>query len=177
VREDELGRRMKQTEAETKRNLLKLHKLQVIDYVPKTDKPFLTFLENRQLKTGIDKRNLEWSKERASERLQSLISFCSATLKCRSVQLLEYFDETAATPCGKCDFCRDLKKRELSNEAFNELVRTIKMNLMEQPMSAEMLAAKFKTADEKNLFAAVRWLLDEGWVINNSENNLVWRRD
>ncbi len=58
----------------------------------------------------IDNMEDEKEKKKAVENLRRMSSFASVNV-CRRKQLLEYFNESAASSCGNCDICTDEVER------------------------------------------------------------------
>lgn len=95
-------------------NLLNLLKKQdIVDYVKATDKPQIIFMrpvvseKNLFIYEKYHKLKLAYEK-----RLDALLSYVQTKNICRSIILLEYFGETAAEPCGHCDYCVEKNKAE-----------------------------------------------------------------
>jgi ATP-dependent DNA helicase RecQ len=63
---------------------------------------------------------LKVRKEVAMEKLAFVKDFLTKP-ECRSIQLVRYFGQ-ATTPCGYCDYCRSLKKKEFTPEELKGLV-------------------------------------------------------
>jgi ATP-dependent DNA helicase RecQ len=117
IREEELGKRTNMTTDKVVEMLVKLSKLQVIEYIPRTDNPRIVFTENR-----IETKDLILSPEYYMNRLrdalkrsEAMIHYAESTHKCRSQALLAYFGEPDARRCGKCDVCIQRNKIELTD--------------------------------------------------------------
>lgn len=169
-----LAKRLKTQPSSIAQTFKKLHQLNMLDYHERSELPQITYLHERFPHTSISKEDLELSKERSLERLKALTLFCETGLKCRSVQLLQYFDETNAEICGKCDVCRKLKKEELEAEMFEKLVSFLQIELHENMHTAEELCNKIGLQHEKKLVKVIRWLLDEGHLKLLDNQRLIW---
>jgi len=53
----------------------------------------------------IEERGLHQRRFRANERLRKMIEYAAGDGKCRRAQILGYFGQTFASPCGACDVC------------------------------------------------------------------------
>jgi ATP-dependent DNA helicase RecQ len=81
-------------------------------YIERFDIPGKRIRGTRLLKPDVLARNLELDRKAIAEKdkrdrakLKSMVEMCYAE-KCRQVNILEYFGEDDAVPCGNCDACR-----------------------------------------------------------------------
>ncbi|MEH0155500.1 ATP-dependent DNA helicase RecQ [Limibacter armeniacum] len=85
----------------------------IIIYENQKEQPQLTFLKPRytvqQLPFNIKKMQEEKMQEMA--RIKSVINYARNKERCRTLMLLEYFDEQSDAYCGVCDNCLKKKKR------------------------------------------------------------------
>lgn len=174
ISEEEIARRLNSTARHVSEQLQKLKKVNLLDYEPRSEKPQLTFLQPRLTETGISKFELEETKEKAMDRLKAMVAYCEVSNLCRSIQLLSYFDENNANPCGKCDICRKLKNLEMSSEKFYKLAAMLKSELLITPASAEAILQKCGIGHEKHMLQVIRWHLDEGFIEYDNTQKLKW---
>ena len=169
-----LAKRLKTQTGLVSKTLKRLHQLNILEYHERSDLPQITYLHERFPHTSISKAQLEQSKERSLERLRAITLYCETGIKCRSIQILHYFDETSAENCGKCDVCRKLKKEELELEIFEKLIGFLKLELLEKMQTTEELCYKIGIQKEKELIKVIRWLLDEGHLQMLDNQRLIW---
>ena len=81
-------------------------------YIDRFDIPGKRIRGTRLLKPDVLARNLELDRKAIAEKekrdrskLKAMIEMCYAD-KCRQVNILEYFGEPDAAPCGNCDACK-----------------------------------------------------------------------
>lgn len=106
-----------------------LNKLKIIEYIPQRTTPFVTFLEERLHPKSfrISEENYDLLKQNYEKRIQSVLDYAQRQDKCRSRLLLEYFGETNAQDCGRCDIChknsaiREKKIKQTEKEIVNLL--------------------------------------------------------
>ena len=177
IREEDLAKRTNLTIDKVIEFLVKLSKLQVIDYVPRTDNPRIVFTENR-----IESKDLtlspEYYKNRlrdAQQRTESMIHYAESTHKCRSQALLAYFGESDSRRCGKCDVCIQRNKIELTDLEFNSILKEIKPLLNTKPSSLEELVSMVSSVSEDKVIRAIQWLLDNDKIEMNKERQYFWR--
>lgn len=154
--------------------LKKLDELGIIYYFPQTDQPRVTFLTPRADAKSmfINKVYLEERRKDQQEKLASMINYATERSVCRSVMLLNYFDEKEAKDCGVCDVCLE-RKRNVTNlselDAFRNLIVA---ELSGGPVQLQDLHAKFNNYPIENITNFIRQLQDEG-TLKVYENNEV----
>ncbi|MCX6245466.1 MAG: RecQ family ATP-dependent DNA helicase [Bacteroidetes bacterium] len=177
IREEEIARRTGLTPDKVTEFLVKLAKLQVIDYIPRTDLPRIIYTEDRVESKDIS-ISAEYYKDRfreAGKRTDAMIHYAESTHKCRSQLLLAWFGESEARRCGKCDVCIERNKIELTDLEFNSILKEIKPILKTKPCSLEELVAAATSVSEDKLIRAVQWLLDNEKIEMNQERKYFWR--
>lgn len=112
---------------ETYRILIGLSKKRIIDFIPRRNIPLITYLTDRVdgeeivlSKDVYDDRKREFAK-----RIQSVIAYARNNGECRSSQLLAYFGETDAHPCGHCDVCMNHNPAYMSDDQLEPIKQTI----------------------------------------------------
>ena len=80
-------------------------------------------------------------KEKAKQRINSVVNYVNETTTCRSRLLLAYFDENEHRDCGYCDVCVEKQKQYLENE--EQIKHDIKEVLQQQSYSLQELNEKF----------------------------------
>lgn len=116
INDFKIARAARMDVANVKRDLEKLHKLQLVDFIPTSGLPRILFLQPRTDTRflTITKENYEKLKKQARLRIESVIDFVRDTNTCRSRKILQYFNETAFEDCGTCDVCL---RKERQNDA------------------------------------------------------------
>ena len=177
IREEDIAKRAGLTSDKVIEILVKLSKLQVIDYIPRTDKPRIIFTEDR-----IESKDLRLSpahyKDRflaAQKRIEAMIHYAVSTHKCRSQALLAYFGESDARRCGRCDVCIERNKIELTDLDFNTILKDIKPLLQTKPCSLEELVESVISVNEDKVIRALQWLLDNEKIEMNRDRKYFWR--
>ena len=90
-----------------------LDHLGILTFIPHNSTPTITLLTPRQEAHYITLPTEVYKDRRAAfaERIERVIDYCTSLRPCRSQQLLAYFGQTDAPPCGQCDVCTRKKKR------------------------------------------------------------------
>ena len=170
IKESDLAKRVGISRTETVKILSKLHELQIITYIPQTDKPHLNFIEPR-----ADSQHLYIDRKYHADRYQIHKSQVEAVLayaenhKCRSQQLLNYFNETHAKVCGVCDVCIENKKLAKSDGRTDEIIKEILNELSKSPSHLDQLMEAITTGNTNERLKVIRMLLDAGTIKVNGE--------
>ncbi len=161
-------------EVEKMLHYLQMHGL--IEYIPQTDKPQLTFLTPRLKNEDVqlDAKVLEQRKRRFISRAMAMLNFAESKTACRNLILLSYFGETATQRCGTCDYCRQRNKMDLNDMEFETIRSKMKELITGGSETVESLLAKFPPAALQNTGNALQWLFDTGFIEKNENNILVW---
>lgn len=152
--------------------LKKLAEMEIVDYYPASKKPFVTFLRDRTSKENLvfNVAKIADLKEKQRKRLLAMIQFVTNKSVCRSTQLLEYFGEKNAEPCGNCDACASKKKEEL---AVAQLSDAILQKLQEKPRTISELLGTLSSFDENQVKTVVKMLLDQQKVSYTNGAQLI----
>ena len=174
--EAELARRSDLSVEKVVSNLKYLGKLQLLDYLPQTDKPRVIFIQER-----LDTRDLTISPENysdrlkdAEKRLEKMIGYAETTNKCRSQALLAYFGECHTKRCGRCDVCIERNKISLNEMEFDSVVSAIKPLLKTKPCTIDELVAGADPINEDKVIRAVQWLVDNEKITIDTDRKYRW---
>jgi len=176
INETQLAKRAEMSKDDVIKKLVYLDKVKMVNYIPVKTNPQLVFAVERLSIKNIDfsKENYDNLKTAAEERLQSLLDFCTNSLRCRSQQLLAYFGETKSVRCGVCDVCSSKNKTDLNELEFNQIKEQIFTALSKNPLHLYDLVTKIEEFDEDEVIAVIRWLLDNTNIIRQSDERLKW---
>lgn len=170
IKESDLAKRVGINRIETVKMLSKLHDLQIITYIQQTDKPHLNFIKPR-----ADSQHLYIDRKYHADRYQIHKSQVEAVLayaenhKCRSQQLLNYFNETHAKVCGVCDVCIENKKITKKDALNDEIIKEILNELSKSPCHLDQLMEAISTGNSNERLKVIRMLLDAGTIKVNGE--------
>lgn len=174
VNEAQVARVVKTT-TEQAINLLKhLHKEGLLDYRPMKDRPQLLFSRERVDPSNltIDLAAYHFRKERQGLRIQKAVEYAN-TPRCRSQQLLAYFDEKSGE-CGTCDVCLGRTKTELSTDDFERYKLKIKQLLIAEKLTEAQLLEAFSSNRQPAVIKALAYLLDEE-IVERVQERLTWK--
>ncbi|MEN9522595.1 MAG: hypothetical protein RL065_972, partial [Bacteroidota bacterium] len=121
--ESKMATELKTSVDAIKKMLFDLNQMNIIDYSPAKDKPQIILLKPREKSENIELNlvELELLKRKNEKHIQSMIGYVNNNSTCRTIYLLNYFDEKYPMPCGKCDVCIEYKKKHYSAEKLNKV--------------------------------------------------------
>jgi ATP-dependent DNA helicase RecQ len=156
--------------------LVRLSKIKIADYIPQKNSPMLILLEERldNKNIRISAENYLQAKNKFTERMNAMITYSENDMKCRSVQLLSYFGEKNAPPCGECDVCRRRNELNLSKYEFDLLLEQIKSILTHSPSTVKDIVEQTEKADKT--IKVIRWLMDNG-KISVKNDVMEWKSE
>ena len=174
IKEEQISHKLGIEVEKVEQILHKLDKFNFLSYIPRSDKPQIQYLTERQ-----DTRHFALSdevykdrKEDATKRVQSVIDFVNNDNECRSVQLLRYFGERIKTRCGKCDVCNIRNQMKINDEEYRNISSIILDELKKRVVPLYETPSLAKNYLEEKVLEIVRWMLDNGTIEQDENGNL-----
>lgn len=174
IKENVLADRLKIPVEKLKQMLLHLAKLKVLRYQMQTQLPFIAFPEQRinpsdlKLRSGL----LGEHRDRLVRMVGAMTGYVQNDLVCRSVQLVAYFGENDAAPCGLCDVCLERKKQvDMSDDVFEEIRSALLARLTSGPEDLEVLKES-ATYNRREVMRVLYWMVDNGTLRVNPDKSL-----
>ena len=166
ISESQVGKTLKRSTKSIADDLIKLGKLQLLNYEPASDKPQITFVLSRQDPDHlpIDMARLEGRRSLIFEKKDAMIAYVTQSHRCRMEVIQEYFDEEALIPCGICDVCIEKRKKE-NQTALKDYQEQIFYLLKEKSFSAEELETAVSPQDQELFVEVLREMVDNGDVV------------
>ncbi|MCI2228187.1 RecQ family ATP-dependent DNA helicase [Polaribacter sp. MSW13] len=151
-------------------NLKQLEKANLVEYKPVNSDAEITFLVPREDDRTINRflKEIKQFISQKNKKASDFITFIKNNKVCRSIQLLEYFDEHSNIKCGICDVCLSEKrktKKDLSQEILDLLKNDKKMTSQE--------ISYFLNTDEQGILIHLRQLLSEDKLQINNQNKFL----
>lgn len=171
IKEDELAKRLGISFNTVVAMLKRLQDMEIISYLPQTDKPQLMYVLPRadQLHLDIDARYIQLRQQIQEDQIKAVQAY-AASDACRSVQLLAYFGEKNAARCGVCDVCLAEKKKLDQDEAEQKIAFEIARLLQGEAHTLETLVSSIKTGSESQRLQQIRELMDAGRIKTDGKN-------
>ncbi len=164
IKEGDISKKNQINKMEVIDLLRELDKLEVISYQKQTDQPLLTFIKPRYKTEDlfVDRKYYEERKQVYHQKMLGMLAFVEKDI-CRSVQLLEYFEETDAQKCGVCDVCLQ-EKRNNNSYLKLQITKDVLEVLKIEKLVLSQLVFAIKKGSEKEKLAIIRMLLDAGEI-------------
>ncbi|WP_316737276.1 ATP-dependent DNA helicase RecQ [Pedobacter aquatilis] len=165
INEADLGKKTGLSYKEIVAFLNKLQAIELLTYIQQTDQPQLQFVRARvdMNHFDVDVKYLEMRKEILLKQINAVVAYASTNI-CRSIQLLNYFDELNTTKCGVCDVCLAEKRIENEVQLNDEIEFEIVSLLQQQPLILDDLVINIKNGSENERIDTIRELLDAGKI-------------
>ncbi len=144
-----------------------LQKNEIIQYNREKNKVELLFLLPREDDQTINRFSKEIKQfiDQKKKKSNDLIRFVTNDSNCRSIQILNYFDDLETIKCGICDVCISKKKKSITNLS-EQIIDLLK--LREQLTSSEI--SVYIKANEEDILIHLRLLLTENKIRINPQN-------
>lgn len=108
---------------DVKNDLLQLHSLGIIEYLPQKETPQIYFILNRAPAQFIyiNHENYLCRKQQFEIRTETMLRYLHLQKECRSKYISNYFGDVAVKDCGICDICLHKKGNILTEEEFKKI--------------------------------------------------------
>ena len=162
-----LAKKSNTTSKQVIANLERLEQEEILTYNSvKTDSE-IRFLLPREDDKTINKFSKEISRfiKQKEKKSEDFLAYILNNKVCRSIQILDYFDEISNKKCGICDVClskKRIKKKDISSEILSILEQ--KNELTSQEIN------QYLKANEKDILIHLRQLLSDNKVRINHQN-------
>lgn len=171
IKEFDIARRTGISVQQVIEGLNQLQAFGVLNYMPQTDQPQLTWLKPRVHISNlyINRAYLDDRRANYLNKMEAVFAYAEHH-KCRSQMLLAYFDEDNAPKCGICDICLAEKRRKNADEIYENITNEIVQLLSGDNYSIDELIRSLKFGNEKERITTIRQLLDAGKIKTDGEN-------
>ena len=153
------------TSRQVKTYLNLLNEQNILDYNPvksNTEIRFLLPREDDKIINRFSKEIAQFQKQKQL-KLQSFLDYISNNDICRSIQILNYFDEKSLQKCGICDVClrnKISKKRDIENEI-------IKLLKEQNSLTSQQIRTHLKVNKEVVLIPLQKMISNGKIVVNH----------
>ena len=90
----------------------------IIQFIPRKQVPYIRYMQRREDGIHIQLPPAIYEERLADyrQRIEAILRYAKSDDRCRSRQLLAYFGEQKASPCGQCDVCLNEQGAILTKE-------------------------------------------------------------
>lgn len=130
----------------------------------------ITFIAPREDDKTINvvSKELETLNQKKKEEVKSVLNYIENTTVCKSIQLVTYFGEKTAEPCGICSVCASQQSTPSKKEAIL-ISERILLSLENTEMTSREISEKLIFAEAKIIFV-LRLMQDAGKIKINTKN-------
>lgn len=165
-----LAKKSNTTSRQVIQHLERLHEDEIITYKRVKTDAEIRFLVPREDDITINLHSKEISQflKQKQKKSDEFLTYIQNKKTCRSIQILNYFDEKSTQKCNICDVCLSQKKIKKIN--FSALILSLlkeKSNLSSQEIN------QYLQANEKDILIHLRTLLSEGKIQVNHQNKYL----
>lgn len=123
IDEDEIASKAIMRHNQVIENLNYLTEVGIMDYIPKSDQPKITYLLPRQNthNSFLSQKQLDEDREKYFKRMNKMFEYVGLKNTCRTNFFQDYFGETKYSKCGNCDNCVKIDGKELENALLSLL--------------------------------------------------------
>ena len=124
IDEDTIARRLDTDRNAVYENLVRLHKIGIVRYVPFKKTPLLIYTQRRvdNADLVIPKSVYDARRERYVRQIEAVLEYAEDTEICLNSKLLDYFGEKTDRPCGICSVCREQRAKNPNTEPIEEAI-------------------------------------------------------
>lgn len=167
ISESRIASLLSLTEQTVYENLLKLSRMHVIHYVPRSTTPYIVYRRSREEAKWVvlPREVYEYRRKNLEDRVRAMQRFLFDDTCCRVETLLDYFGEKSDGPCGTCDVCRanHVAARPASAKTPADRGLQVAYLLRNKPMTLSQLSQALGM-DSRATAELLRPLLDEETV-------------
>lgn len=174
INEQFLADRLKIKREVVVKKLTKLKALDIINYVPYTNFPTITFLKNRVREDSftLDKKALEQRADVYDKQIQAMLDYTINEITCKQTLISSYFGEKNSLDCGKCSNCLS-KKNMLTPMEFEQIESKLFERLKTEGKLDMEAIYKLNFFESQNMVQVIRKLVDEKKLILKEKKWIV----
>ena len=177
INESTIAVRLNTTESNINDILIRLEKLEILQYSPKKHVTQITYIQNRveNKYLNISEDKLQDRKNLELKRMNFILNYCNQTTNCRTKILLHYFGEEQTVNCGKCDICRERNKLELSDNEFESIRKKVLKITLQNTSSISDICKIIKNVNEDKVLKVITFLMENNEL--KTEGNKILRNN
>ncbi|REA55267.1 RecQ family ATP-dependent DNA helicase [Dyadobacter luteus] len=173
ISESEIAQIFFAPQQEVIKKLVFMQERDILVYEPRRDQPQITYMTPRfeAALLPLNIREIEKKKKRDLDKASAVVDYASHTKQCRTLLLLEYFNEFDASPCGICDICIEKKKSDFFDD--DKMQAILDFIREHEHITPKALSKAFDYVPEKTLSAILRKFIEEEIIHYNMVGELT----
>ena len=148
---------------EVKNDLLQLHTLGIIEYLPQKETPQIYFILNRAPAQflHINHENYLLRKQQFELRTENMLHYLHLQKECRSKYISAYFGDSTVKECGICDDCLKKKNTSLTEEEFRKIEQRIMHRINGNTIAVKDLLPQMHGIKKEKIWKVLEFLQSE----------------
>lgn len=174
IYEHELAKFIGKKATEVQGELVQLQQFGIIQYSPQKDTPQLSLVLNRMYADSftINLDNYLQRKNNFEKRINSMVSYITDTLTCRSQLIAIYFNDHQVKACGICDNDINRKTTGISKEEFEKINTFLIERLEDKTVAISSLMNNLSSVKKGKLWQVINYLQAEKKLHISREGDL-----
>ena len=155
-------------------NLIKLEKDEIIRYTPASKTAKIRFLVPRDDDRTINAISKALSRLQHNKdfKASAIVDFVENDTTCRSIQLLNYFEEKEKIACGICDSCLS-KSGKITKPHSNLKIQIIHLIKLKKEITSREIVLNLNQHKEDEILSLLSSLLEDGKISLTKNNSLT----
>jgi len=175
INEERLAQNLSISITDVEELLKGLESYEIIKYSPRSDKPQITYITERIVKDHLylNPKRFYFRRKVIEDNLKAVVNYAETKHICRSQQLLFYFAENNALPCGTCDVCLNHQTAPNTLEESN-IESLIEYHLSNSVLFLNELIQRLPQITPEYLILIVRQMMEEGAIKVGADERMEW---
>jgi ATP-dependent DNA helicase RecQ len=174
INEKLIGKLIKKSIEEIKRNLQQLHAYSIIEYEPQKDTPQIYFITNRASAQylNINYERYKQRKVELTERVETMMRYSQNSTICRDKFIGNYFGDNSIENCGICDNCLKRKSTSMTEAEFIKIKELILSILTNENVIIQNILQSSKNIRKEKLWVVLEHLQGERIIRIESDGRI-----
>lgn len=171
-----LSKLIEKDEEDVHKQLVKMAKLEILEYVPVRDSSGVQFICDRVSRQNftIDLKAYKLRKSVSSNRIKHMLLYAKSS-ECREHIILSYFGEFMLQPCGRCDVCLGAGEINYSDRERDSVQRLLKMYTVEDFVPLKEWVELYPVNERERVLNIIDHFIHEG-LVEIEANDIRWKK-
>jgi ATP-dependent DNA helicase RecQ len=175
ISEAHLAKFTRQEAATVYQHLQQLQQFGIIAYNRQKDKAQVILLQNRMYADSfrINLHDHAKRKKNFEDRVAAITAFAGSNIRCRSMQIADYFSVSLQKKCGICDNCINQQQVSITTEEFDKIANFILQVAAEGGLTVGNLVQELSATNKEKFWKVLDFLQAEKKIFLNKEGKLI----